>query len=126
MRNVVVLAVSGRLILIALFKFVFAVELVVFTLVGEAVFSQVLVHRQLDLLLLVGVEHKFNFAKSLKAVQCSLMELKKTDSLNWVGLVEIDGAALLIELHLARDECTGVASASSLSSFFFLVHDHAQ
>ena len=54
------------------------------------------------------------------------MELKKTDSLNWVSLVEIDGATLLIELHLARDECTGVASAGSLSSFLFLVHDHAQ
>ena len=66
MRNVVVLAVSGRLILIALFKLVFAVELVVFTLVGEAVFSQVLVHRQLDLLLLVGVEPKTRSKAELK------------------------------------------------------------
>ena len=68
--------------------------------------------------------HKFNFAKGLKAVQCNLMELKKTDCFDWVCLVKIDISALIIELDLATDNGTCTIGASNALGFFLSVYDH--
>ena len=58
MRNVVVLALLQCLGLVVAPELLLPVERVVLALVGEAVLGQILVHRQLDLVLLVGIEPK--------------------------------------------------------------------
>ena len=56
MGNIVILAIGGRLGLRALFEAHLPVEWVIFALVCQSVLSQILVHRQLNLVFLIGVK----------------------------------------------------------------------
>lgn len=87
MRDVVILAVSGRLGLRTLAQLCFTIEGVVFAFVSKAVLCQVLVHSDLDLVFLIGIKHEFYLAECLKAVQSNLMKLVQRDYLSWMILV---------------------------------------
>ena len=58
MRDIVILAVSGRLGLRTLAQLCFTIEGVVFAFVSKAVLCQVLVHSDLDLVFLIGIKPK--------------------------------------------------------------------